>query len=133
MKSKYSLLILVPAMIVLLGWLKVDAKLAKVIIVDHPVEIAVNQNTNCAYVANDEKKLSVIGGETIVDEVEVGEDGLDIGRKRKYTRGIAINPQTNLSLIDYPNPFNPDTFLPFKLAKEAKVTINIYNVQGQLI
>jgi YVTN family beta-propeller protein len=88
-------------MIVLLGWLKVDANLTKVAIVDHPVEIAVNQNTNCAYVADDETKLSVIDGAkgTIVAKVEVGEDGLDIGYKGKYTRGIAINPQTNLTYV----------------------------------
>lgn len=34
---------------------------------------------------------------------------------------------------NYPNPFNPETWLPYQLAKDAVVTINIYNVKGQLI
>ena len=34
---------------------------------------------------------------------------------------------------NYPNPFNPETWLPYQLAKDAVVTINIYNIKGQLI
>ena len=29
--------------------------------------------------------------------------------------------------------FNPDTWIPFKLAQNASVTINIYDVKGQLV
>jgi len=36
-------------------------------------------------------------------------------------------------LQNYPNPFNPDTWLPYQLAREAPVTINIYNIKGQLV
>jgi hypothetical protein len=34
---------------------------------------------------------------------------------------------------NFPNPFNPETWIPFELAQDAKVTISIYNVKGQLI
>ena len=34
---------------------------------------------------------------------------------------------------NYPNPFNPETWIPYQLAKDTKVTIEIYNVKGQLI
>ncbi|MBM3242513.1 hypothetical protein FJZ31_40145 [Candidatus Poribacteria bacterium] len=34
---------------------------------------------------------------------------------------------------NFPNPFNPETWIPFELAKDADVTISIYNVKGQLI
>jgi hypothetical protein len=34
---------------------------------------------------------------------------------------------------NFPNPFNPETWIPFELAKEANVTISIYNAKGQLI
>jgi len=36
-------------------------------------------------------------------------------------------------LQNYPNPFNPETWLPYELAKEARVTICIYDVNGQLV
>jgi len=33
----------------------------------------------------------------------------------------------------YPNPFNPSTTLTFGLDKDSKVTINIYDITGQLV
>jgi len=36
-------------------------------------------------------------------------------------------------LQNFPNPFNPETWLPYRLAVDAPVTLGIYNVQGQLV
>jgi len=36
-------------------------------------------------------------------------------------------------LQNCPNPFNPDTWLPYELAQDASVTISIYNIKGQLV
>jgi flagellar hook assembly protein FlgD len=36
-------------------------------------------------------------------------------------------------LQNYPNPFNPETWVPYRLSKAGDVTINIYNVTGQLV
>ena len=36
-------------------------------------------------------------------------------------------------LQNFPNPFNPDTWLPYELAADAPVSIHIYNLQGQLV
>ena len=36
-------------------------------------------------------------------------------------------------LQNFPNPFNPDTWLPYELASDAPVSIEIYNIQGQLV
>ena len=35
-------------------------------------------------------------------------------------------------LQNFPNPFNPETWLPYHLAANVPVTLRIYNVQGQL-
>ena len=40
--------------------------------------------------------------------------------------------QTQL-LANYPNPFNPETWIPFQLSQDAEVTVTIYDVQGQRI
>ena len=32
---------------------------------------------------------------------------------------------------NFPNPFNPETWLPYHLAKDAPVTFRIYSIQGQ--
>ena len=34
---------------------------------------------------------------------------------------------------NFPNPFNPETWFPYRLAAETPVTFGIYNVQGQLM
>ena len=36
-------------------------------------------------------------------------------------------------LANYPNPFNPETWLPFALREEAAVTLRIYGAQGALV
>ena len=40
--------------------------------------------------------------------------------------------QTQL-LANYPNPFNPETWIPFQLAKDSTVTAKIYDVTGKQI
>jgi hypothetical protein len=34
---------------------------------------------------------------------------------------------------NYPNPFNPETWIEYRLPETARVSINIYNVAGQLV
>ena len=34
---------------------------------------------------------------------------------------------------NFPNPFNPETWLPYRLATETPVTFRIYNIRGQLV
>ena len=36
-------------------------------------------------------------------------------------------------LQNFPNPFNPETWMPYRLASDFPVSIQIYNVQGQLL
>ena len=36
-------------------------------------------------------------------------------------------------LRNYPNPFNPETWIPYRLAEDALVTLTIYNSGGQVV
>ena len=48
------------------------------------------------------------------------------------TLAYAVPQQTAL-LANYPNPFNPETWIPYQLAKPADVTLTIYAVDGQRV
>ena len=45
----------------------------------------------------------------------------------------ALTPKETILLPNYPNPFNPETWIPYQLAKSADVTLTIYAIDGQLI
>ena len=42
-------------------------------------------------------------------------------------------PDQTLLLTNYPNPFNPETWIPFQLAAPADVSVKIYTVDGKLV
>ena len=42
-------------------------------------------------------------------------------------------PKETALLPNYPNPFNPETWIPYKLANASEVTITIYDVRGTLV
>ena len=42
-------------------------------------------------------------------------------------------PEKTVLLTNYPNPFNPETWIPYQLSEPAEVTVRIYAVSGALI
>ena len=44
-----------------------------------------------------------------------------------------LTPKETALLHNYPNPFNPETWIPYDLAKDAEVTLHIYAVNGTLV
>ena len=58
-----------------------------------------------------------------------------------YRRGVgvleqlltALTPKETMLLANYPNPFNPETWIPYHLAKPAEVMLTIYSVDGVLV
>ena len=58
-----------------------------------------------------------------------------------YARGIqvleqlarALTPETTALFANYPNPFNPETWIPYQLAKAADVTVTIYASDGNVV
>ena len=45
----------------------------------------------------------------------------------------ALVPKETSLLPNYPNPFNPETWIPYQLSETAEVTLHIYAVDGTLI
>ena len=45
----------------------------------------------------------------------------------------SARPDATVLLTNYPNPFNPETWIPYHLATSTDVKINIYNAQGILV
>ena len=82
----------------------------------------------------------------ILSDSGSGEPELQIGSASRtgsptYLRGIAVLEQLLASLMpketallaNYPNPFNPETWIPYQLANPAEVTVTIYAANGAVV
>lgn len=71
-----------------------------------------------------------------IDLAQEADDGSD-----QFRQGIAIftrllemlSPQETRLLANYPNPFNPETWIPYRLAMPSKVKLTIYDTQGKVV
>jgi len=71
-----------------------------------------------------------------IDEARARDDGSVV-----YQRGLpalerilrAMTPAATALLPNYPNPFNPETWIPFDIAEDADATVRIYDVTGSLV
>ena len=60
---------------------------------------------------------------------------------RAFREGIAnlqrllasLRPERTAVLANYPNPFNPETWIPYQLARDAAVRIDIYTADGRAV
>ena len=46
---------------------------------------------------------------------------------------ISLTPTETKLLPNYPNPFNPETWIPYRLAQDAFVTLTIYDGAGRVV
>ena len=69
-------------------------------------------------------------------EARLADDGSDIFRQGIATLEQLIGtvvPTETVLLPNYPNPFNPETWIPYDLAQDADVHIHIYNLKGESV
>ena len=71
-----------------------------------------------------------------VTEARLADDGSDIFRQGiailEHLINATVPTETDL-LPNYPNPFNPETWIPYDLAQDADIHIHIYNLKGESI
>ena len=71
-----------------------------------------------------------------IEHAQVEDDG-----SIAFQQGIAnlqrilasLIPEETVLLPNYPNPFNPETWIPYQLSEPADVTLRIYAVSGSLV
>ena len=58
----------------------------------------------------------------------------DVQKGLPQAQGLAVLvPKETALLPNYPNPFNPETWIPYHLARDADVTLTIYAIDGQVV
>jgi len=83
----------------------------------------------------DEFKLEVFDmEERLIGVGDLMVDPNDLRQAFKVTE-ISYNQLPDLSklLPNYPNPFNPETWIPFEINYQSEVSITIYDISGKLV
>ena len=93
-------------------------------------------NTLPAAPAADVANLSPETIQGWIDIAQVEDDGsaiFDLGiANLERLLATTVPSQTKL-LLNYPNPFNPETWIPYQLATATDVSVSIYSVNGTLV
>ena len=69
-------------------------------------------------------------------EARLADDGSNVFRQGIATLEELFNtavPTETVLLPNYPNPFNPETWIPYDLAEDANVHLHVYNATGESI
>jgi hypothetical protein len=71
-----------------------------------------------------------------IDLAQVEDDGsvtFDLGIANLEVLLVSRIPSETQLLMNYPNPFNPETWIPYQLSEAVDVTVSIYTVNGTLV
>ena len=87
-----------------------------------------------AFVIDD--RISPIRIQAWITQAEIENDG-----SLAFQQGIAnlqhllasLIPEKTALLANYPNPFNPETWIPYQLSESTEVTVRIYEVSGIVV
>ena len=65
--------------------------------------------------------------------IVLSKENIESGRLDLGQLLLSAVPDRTALLPNYPNPFNPETWIPFQLAESSRVTVTIYNAAGQTV
>ena len=84
-------------------------------------------------------KLPKVSPEEIQKQIDLliasNKDSLTAQYTLTYLQSLleVVSPERTRLLANYPNPFNPETWIPYQLAKSSQVQITIYNTAGNVV
>ena len=103
-----------------------------------------NTTASAAPVALNPDLIGAIGTDSVdaaTIEAWIAQARLEDDGSLAFKQGIAnlenllasLIPEETALLHNYPNPFNPETWIPYQLAHAADVTLTIYDMNGQVV
>ena len=66
----------------------------------------------------------------------ISADPIQVEWIKRFLRQLLMpieRPLETKLYANYPNPFNPETWIPYQLAEDTEITIRIYNTSGQVV
>jgi hypothetical protein len=105
-------------------------------------------NTHIAAVWANLNRNSVVQAGDVLDITVIDDDGNIVSGPHHHTIDIAdirqaykriqlivgdVRPEQTQLAQNFPNPFNPETWMPFQLSQSGFATIQIYEVAGRLV
>ena len=107
-----------------------------------PVGIAVDTAQRQLYWTNSRGKLqrANLAGQHIQDVItglglpaDIAVARAQVGNAIAAAPAAEVSPEKTQPLANYPNPFNPETWLPYQLAQPAEVTVTISAANGAVV
>ena len=62
-----------------------------------------------------------------------GANGVSVDCEKESSFDINFMPEETSLEMNYPNPFNPSTTIPFNITQAGNVTLNVYDMSGSLV
>ena len=97
----------------------------------HPISLLPGENgMYSAEIAISEDNIAVNGVKEILITAKDA-----AGNISQFTATVTLNNLRYLTelLPNFPNPFNPETWIPYRLAEDSDVTLTIYDVSGDVV
>ena len=91
--------------------------------------VALDYETKTSYTV----KIAVSDGKGGSATIDVTINVTDVEGAAPSVQTPSVIPDNTVLLSNYPNPFNPETWIPYQLAKPAEVTLTIYNMRGVMV
>ena len=77
--------------------------------------------------------VTAYDGNSGADKITVTINVTDVEGAAPSLEKSPIIPENTALLSNFPNPFNPETWIPYHLAKPADVTLTIYDIRGRIV
>ena len=128
-------------------WIEQGRVEAKNVKADEVDALNIGDNFGNAVAISNRGELAIVGARW--DNTEGGEDdgSVYVYDTKLGDLGIALAVEPSAALVtttlgqikrsallqNFPNPFNPETWMPYVLAADAPVTVGIYDAQGHIV